>query len=152
MTQGTAGIARTRRAGPGSASTATRRCPRCLPAVLGAVYAVVASLRIGQGGSRVPKSPSKAETGPTGYVNRDDDRYWTGGAVYINRDDPAIFVERRFGVGWTINLGHSIAWVVILAIAVLAFLPVLLRRLAHIEARPRAVVQMAHEASRRLAA
>jgi uncharacterized membrane protein len=25
---------------------------------------------------------------------------------YINRDDPSIFVERRFGFGYTINLGN----------------------------------------------
>ncbi|HEY0260190.1 MAG TPA: DUF5808 domain-containing protein [Lacisediminihabitans sp.] len=33
----------------------------------------------------------------------DDDRYWHGGVFYANRDDPAIFVPKRFGIGWTIN-------------------------------------------------
>lgn len=37
----------------------------------------------------------------------DDDRYWKLGAVYVNRDDPATFVPKRFGVGWTINLGSA---------------------------------------------
>ncbi|MGO4535635.1 DUF5808 domain-containing protein [Leifsonia sp. 2MCAF36] len=36
----------------------------------------------------------------------DDDRYWRAGIFYVNRDDAALFVQRRFGVGWTINLGH----------------------------------------------
>lgn len=35
----------------------------------------------------------------------DDDRYWKLGVLYVNRDDPATFVPKRFGVGWTINLG-----------------------------------------------
>jgi uncharacterized membrane protein len=37
----------------------------------------------------------------------DDDRYWRGGVIYINRDDPAVFVPKRFGVGWTVNLGSA---------------------------------------------
>jgi uncharacterized membrane protein len=36
----------------------------------------------------------------------DDDRFWKAGIFYVNRDDPAIVVQRRFGVGWTLNLGH----------------------------------------------
>lgn len=37
----------------------------------------------------------------------DDDRYWRGGVIYINRDDPAVFVPKRFGIGWTVNLGSA---------------------------------------------
>jgi uncharacterized membrane protein len=37
----------------------------------------------------------------------DDDRYWRGGVIYVNRDDPAVFVPKRFGVGWTVNLGSA---------------------------------------------
>ncbi|MEO8908031.1 MAG: DUF1648 domain-containing protein [Microbacteriaceae bacterium] len=37
----------------------------------------------------------------------DDDRYWRGGLIYINRNDPAVFVPKRFGVGWTVNLGSA---------------------------------------------
>ncbi len=37
----------------------------------------------------------------------DDDRYWRGGLFYINRDDPAVFVPKRFGVGYTINFGST---------------------------------------------
>ena len=36
----------------------------------------------------------------------DDDRYWRGGFFYLNRNDPSIFVPKRFGVGWTVNLGN----------------------------------------------
>jgi uncharacterized membrane protein len=27
--------------------------------------------------------------------------------IYDNRDDPAVFVPKRFGVGWTVNLGSA---------------------------------------------
>jgi len=37
----------------------------------------------------------------------DDDRYWKGGLIYVNRNDPAVFVPKRFGVGWTVNLGSA---------------------------------------------
>jgi uncharacterized membrane protein len=47
----------------------------------------------------------------------DDDRYWRGGLIYINRDDPAVFVPKRFGVGWTVNLGS--AGGIVLAVALL---------------------------------
>lgn len=36
----------------------------------------------------------------------DDDAHWKGGILYINRNDPAFMVPKRFGIGWTINLGH----------------------------------------------
>jgi uncharacterized membrane protein len=36
----------------------------------------------------------------------DDDQHWKGGLFYVNRDDPALVVPRRFGLGWTPNLGH----------------------------------------------
>jgi uncharacterized membrane protein len=36
----------------------------------------------------------------------DDDRFWKAGSIYVNPADPALFVPKRFGVGWTVNLGH----------------------------------------------
>lgn len=83
-----------------------------LPVLAGAAYAVAATVRVGQAGSRVPQPPER----PTGLVHRDDDRYWLGGAVYIHRGDPALFVQRRFGVGWTVNLGHPVSWLVLIAL------------------------------------
>lgn len=35
----------------------------------------------------------------------DDDRFWKLGVFYVNRNDPGTLVPKRFGVGWTINLG-----------------------------------------------
>jgi uncharacterized membrane protein len=36
----------------------------------------------------------------------DDDSQWIGGLFYRNRNDPALWVPRRTGVGWTVNLGR----------------------------------------------
>lgn len=57
------------------------------------------SLRTGQGGARLG-APSETAT------DRTSDRYWKLGVFYVNPDDPSILVERRFGVGWTVNLGN----------------------------------------------
>ena len=52
----------------------------------------------------------------------DEDRYWYGGIIYANRNDPTIWVSKRFGTGWTVNMGRPAVWVgtVILLILVIA--------------------------------
>ncbi len=42
----------------------------------------------------------------TDAIFRDDDRYWIGGLFYNNPDDPAVFVPKRYGLGWTVNFGN----------------------------------------------
>ena len=51
-----------------------------------------------------------------GLVNRDDDSYWRGGIVYVNHDDPALFIPKRFGIGWTINVARPAAWLLLVVI------------------------------------
>ncbi len=95
-----------------------------LPPLLGAVVAVVIAVRVGQAGSRLSLPARQGAGGMT--VNRDDDRLYRLGVFYVNSDDPAIFVPKRFGVGWTINLGRPLAWVVVIGtLAVLLVAPVL---------------------------
>lgn len=67
-----------------------------------------------------------AEEG-TGLVHRDDDQQWRGGLFYINRADHALFVPRRYGLGWTINLGNPRAAMLLAGIAALIALIVVLR-------------------------
>jgi uncharacterized membrane protein len=44
---------------------------------------------------------------------------WIGGLIYCNRSDPALRVEKRVGIGWTLNFAHPLAWVLMgLALAV----------------------------------
>ena len=82
-----------------------------IPLVAAAILVIV-SYRMGQEGVRLA-APSEA---PTGLVARDDDRLWKGGMLYFNPNDPAILVPKRFGIGWTLNFGHWLAWLVIPAI------------------------------------
>lgn len=84
---------------------------------------LILSLRTGQGGARLG-APGETAT------DRSDDHYWKLGVIYINPNDPSIFVERRFGVGWTVNLGNLRAIVVLVAILLVAVAFPLILRLA----------------------
>jgi uncharacterized membrane protein len=44
------------------------------------------------------------------------DECWKLSSVYYNRADPALFVQRRIGVGYTLNFGQPMAWVLLLMI------------------------------------
>ncbi len=76
----------------------------------------------------------------TSEVFRDDDRYWYGGFFYSNPDDPALFVEKRYGIGWTLNFGHPQAKLVLIgslvAVLVLSILPILISGTAPIGCHP----------------
>lgn len=74
-------------------------------------------------GSRAKSGPSVPRGGGE-PIDRGDDRYWLAGVFYNNPDDPDPIVPRRFGWGWTINLGHPFGKVVILIMLGLVLLPV----------------------------
>jgi uncharacterized membrane protein len=66
-------------------------------------------LRTGQGGSRL--APSLVAAAPVGDRTRDRD--WKWGLFYVNRRDPALLVEKRFGIGYTLNFGHAGSWILL---------------------------------------
>ena len=78
------------------------------------VLATTVLMWLGQGGSRMTSGgqPQSAATKPIG--DRTEDRFWKLGVFYFNRDDPSVMVERRFGIGYTVNFAHPVAWVIIL--------------------------------------
>lgn len=89
--------------------------------IFGAIYLAYTT---GQGGSRI-KNGTITTDGKS--INRDDDRHWKFGIFYVNREDPALFLEKRFGVGWTINLARPLAWILFLGIIASAIvIPLLL--------------------------
>ncbi len=49
----------------------------------------------------------------------DEDRYWKGGLLYFNKNDPSIFVEKRFGVGYTLNFANPLGYLIV-------FVPILI--------------------------
>ncbi|WP_019413007.1 DUF1648 domain-containing protein [Paenisporosarcina sp. TG20] len=75
--------------------------------ILGSVlyYTVI----VGQSGTRI--SITTHEINQKGVIDADDDKYWKMGLIYINKDDPSILVEKRFGIGWTVNMGHKGSWI-----------------------------------------
>lgn len=65
-------------------------------------------------------------------INRDDDQYYKFGSIYFNKNDPALFVEKRTGIGTTMNfarpaakvsMGILIAIIVIPLILMFVFMP-----------------------------
>lgn len=76
------------------------------------------SVFTGQGGSRIHVSDSEGEN----RIERDDDRHWKLGQFYFNKNDPAIFIEKRFGIGWTNNWAHPISWFLLIGVIGLAIL------------------------------
>jgi uncharacterized membrane protein len=67
----------------------------------------------GQGGARREESVSDLPL-TDGLA---DNALWKWGLFYVNRDDPSILVEKRFGLGYTLNFGnpHSILLLLIWA-------------------------------------
>ncbi|SFB60113.1 Uncharacterized membrane protein [Cohnella sp. OV330] len=45
-----------------------------------------------------------------------EDEAWRGGFFYYNKADPALMVEKRSGVGWTINLAHPLGVLIFVGI------------------------------------
>ena len=69
------------------------------------------AFKVGQSGSRLDVDIVDEEV--EGITNYDDDHYWKAGIFYFNKNDPSIFVEKRFGVGWTINFGHPLGYFIL---------------------------------------
>jgi hypothetical protein len=82
-----------------------------LYAIGGTVYL---AFRYGQGGSRL----ERAGTATPLTNGLADNRNWVLGMFYVNRNDPSFLVERRFGLGYTLNFGNPRA--VLLLVAFLA--------------------------------
>lgn len=78
------------------------------------LYAFALSFWVGQGGSRLERSADYSNVRPV----HDDDK-WLLGIIYFNRKDPKLIVEKRFGVGWGLNFGHPVSWLILLGIIVL---------------------------------
>lgn len=75
-------------------------------------------IHLGQGGSR-DALPASAEADG----DHTPDACWKWGVFYFNPADPAILIEKRFGIGYTLNLGNRWSWGVL---AVLILVPLAL--------------------------
>ena len=77
--------------------------------ILGSVFYY--TIKVGQSGTMIPVEVDSSDQSDEAYIDVDDDRYWKMGLFYVNKDDPSILVEKRFGIGWTVNMGHIKSWV-----------------------------------------
>ncbi len=70
-------------------------------------------IKVGQGGSRIGGNKS-SKTAVDNKCAADDDNHWILGGIYNNKDDPSIFVEKRFGLGFTINVGNPVGRIILI--------------------------------------
>lgn len=85
--------------------------------------AIGLAITTGQGGSRLKTEVTKDGT----VIDRDDDQFWKLGMFYCNKNDPSIFLEKRFGIGWTNNWAHPLSWIILISFIIIgAGLPLLL--------------------------
>ena len=75
-------------------------------AVLLPLAILLVFLWMGQGGAAMAGAAEAAADGPP-LGDRTADQRWKLGLIYFNPDDPALMVERRFGIGWTLNLANK---------------------------------------------
>jgi uncharacterized membrane protein len=61
---------------------------------------------------RLRQHPVTLEGQPVGDTTPDS--RWILGQLYYNRLDPAIFVEKRMGLGYTLNFGNRWSWLVVI--------------------------------------
>ena len=80
-------------------------------------------IMMGQSGSRI-KLP-KEEKLQTEIV-RADDEHWKVGMFYYNPADPSLWVEKRFGLGYTLNFARRGAWIMIGGLVVLLLVSLIL--------------------------
>jgi uncharacterized membrane protein len=89
-----------------------------VPTLAFVVVAIALVIRKGQGGTRLLRESPEigADDGVKPVGDRTEDRYWKAGFLYVNPQDPAFLVEKRFGLGYTLNFGHPGAWMILAAL------------------------------------
>ncbi|MDR0822584.1 MAG: DUF5808 domain-containing protein [Endomicrobium sp.] len=52
---------------------------------------------------------------------KNDNQNYKFGIFYFNPKDKTLFPKKRFGIGWTINFGQPLAWVLLIVLIIIAF-------------------------------
>lgn len=84
------------------------------------ISTIVLAIYTGQGGSRIKLQKSSDEN--PSLMDREDDRHWKLGMFYFNPNDPAVWVEKRFGIGLTVNFGRPLGIIILVGIIAFAML------------------------------
>lgn len=107
--------------------------PASVGVIMGGLAVLIAAMVFY--GIRAKAEPEPAEgaatAAPSTLALSDNtaDRNWVGGLFYFNPDDPAIFVEKRIGIGYDINFGNPRSWAFLGVILVMPVVAVLLTTL-----------------------
>ncbi len=83
-----------------------------------------ALLIVGTLAVRVMRVVGASDGPPIGDTTPDSG--WLFGKLYFNRADPALFVEKRMGLGYTLNLGNPVSWLVMIVAVTAIAIPLLL--------------------------
>jgi uncharacterized membrane protein len=83
-----------------------------------------ALLIVGTLAIRVMRRTAVSDGPPIGDTTPDS--CWIFGRLYVNRADPTLFVEKRMGLGYTLNLGNPLAWLVVIVFVVAVSVPLVL--------------------------
>jgi hypothetical protein len=90
-----------------------------VPLMLFSSGATVWMFRVGQGGQRAVAPAARREF----HGDATPDHAWKiGGLYYVNPQDPAMWVENRFGLGYTLNFGNWRAWLLIIGMMLVPML------------------------------
>jgi len=109
-----------------------QRAPNVTPFLLGtfAFVAVLYAILIhtGQGGANLMAAGSDSDILGAGAAigDRTPEECWKAGVFYVNANDPALMVEKRFGIGYTLNFGRPGAWFLAAAILAVAVVPLVI--------------------------
>lgn len=80
---------------------------------------IIIEFKFGQGGNNLKNGADEKVDNTVSNV--DDDSFWKLGSIYYNPNDPSLFVEKRFGVGWTLNFGNKKAIVISIVFLIFIF-------------------------------
>lgn len=94
-------------------------------ALIFALIVVVVLARLGQGGSRALAAGQNSLGSAVPVGDRTPDHYWKLGVFYFNPDDSAIFVEKRFGLGYSLNFARPMSWIIVALLLMAPLIPIL---------------------------
>ena len=83
------------------------------------IYCVVMFISIMLTHNKVKAERNRLLPSENQIAERDSDRYWIGGMIYNNPNDRSVFVEKRLGIGMTMNIGTLWGKLILAAIILL---------------------------------
>ncbi|APQ72944.1 hypothetical protein RSJ21_07480 [Clostridium botulinum] len=88
------------------------------------IATILLGVKVGQGGSNLKlnyKNDNK-----NNFINKDDDDHWIlGNTIYYNKEDPSLFIEKRFGIGWTINAGRPLGLIIYISLILIIIVSII---------------------------